>query len=264
LKSEIKKYYDEKALTYDAESELLYFRVYDTVTWRYTEPYVPKDSEAQVLDAAGGTGKWAIPIAKCGPKVVLVDASDEMLKVAKKKTIQQNLQGQVTVQKGDIRKLDFSDETFDMVFCDHALCFIREQKEAVKELVRVLKTNHPIIISGQNRYVLSLSLIQDIDFAFKVLSNEAQFLMGGSLKVYSLSPDGFRHLLEENGIEIEKIIGKGVTMPLIIPTRKYYTKDYTPEFLEKVLKIEFALCDKPDALALAGHLQAVGYKRAKN
>jgi len=149
-----------------------------------------------------------------------------------------------------------------MVFCDHALCFIREQKEAIRELVRVLKTNNPLIISGQNRYVLSLSLIQDTDFAFTVLSNEAQFSMRGLLKVYALSPDEFRLLLEENGVKIEKTIGKGVTMPLTMPAEEFYTKDYKPEFLEKVLKIEFALCDKPDALALAGHLQAVGYKRA--
>lgn len=258
---EIKKYYDEKASTYDADLELFYYKVYDTITWRYTEPYVPKNPEAQVLDAAGGTGKWTIPIAKCGPKVVLVDASDGMLEVARKKITKQNLQSRVIIRKGDIRRLDFPDETFDMVFCDHALCFIREQKEAIKELIRVLKTNHPLIISGQNRYVLSLSLVQDMDFAFKVLSNKAQFQLRGQLKVYPLSPVKFRRLLEENGIKIEKIIGKGVTMPLAIPYQKYYTKDYTPEFLEKVLKIELALCDKPDALALAGHFQAVGYKK---
>lgn len=258
----MKKYYNEKAPTYDPESELFYFRVYDTVTWRYTEPYVPKDSGAQVLDAAGGTGKWTILIAKCGPRVVLVDISDEMLEVARNKITQQSLQNRVTVQKGDVRRLNFPEETFDMVFCDHALCFIREQKEALRELVRVLKTNHPLIVSGQNRYVLALSLIQDMDFAFKILSNEAQFLMRGLLKVYPLAPDEFRRLLEENGVKIEKIIGKGVTMPLVIPTQRFYTKDYTPEFLEKVLKIEFTLCEKPDALALAGHLQAVGYKKA--
>jgi len=262
LTSEIKKYYNEKAPTYDAESELLYYRVYDTVTWRYTEPYVPKDPKAIVLDAAGGTGKWAIPIAKCGPKVVLLDISDEMLEVARQKIEQQGLQGRVTIEKGDTRKLDFADETFDMVFCDHALWLIQEQKETIKELVRVLKTDHPIILSGQNRYVLSLSLMVDADFAFKILSNEAQFLMRGLLKAYPVSPDEFRHLLERNGVKTEKIIGKGMTMPLALPREKYWTKDYTQEFLEKVLKIEFGLCDKPDALALAGHLQAIGYKRA--
>jgi len=262
LVSEVKKYYDEKAPTYDAQSELFYFRVYDAVTWRYTEPYVPKSSEAKVLDAAGGTGKWTIPIAECGSKVVLVDISDEMLDVARKKITEKGLQGRITIRKGDVRRLDFPDETFDMVFCDHALCFIKEQKEVIKELVRVLKTNHPLIISGQNRYVLALSLMGDMDFATKVLLNEIQFLMSGRLKVYALSPDEFKHLLKENRVEIEKIIGKGVTMPLIFPLQKPYPKDDAPEFLEKVLRIELALCDKPDALALAGHFQAVGYKKS--
>ena len=53
----VKDYYDEKAQTYDDYSKQLYFKVYDAVTWKITEPYVPRDSEARVLDAAGGTGK---------------------------------------------------------------------------------------------------------------------------------------------------------------------------------------------------------------
>jgi ubiquinone/menaquinone biosynthesis C-methylase UbiE len=261
LTSEVKKWYNEKAPTYDAQSELFYFRVYDAVTWRYTEPYVPKGSEAKVLDAAGGTGKWTIPIAKCGPRVVLVDNSDGMLDVARKKIAEQGLQGRITAIKGDIRKSDFPDETFDMVFCDHALCFIKEQREVIQELVRVLKTNYPLIISGQNRYVLALSLMHDLDFATKILLKKIQFLMGGQLKVYAQSPDEFRRLLRRNSVKIEKIIGKGVTMPLIFPLQRPFPKDDMPESLEKVLKIELALCERPDALSLAGHLQAIGYKK---
>lgn len=261
MTSEVKKWYDEKAPEYDTQSASFYFRVYDAVTWKYTEPYVPKNSKAKVLDAAGGTGKWTIPIAKCGPKVVLVDNSDGMLQVASRKIRKQGLQGRIIALKGDVRKLDFPDETFDMVFCDHALCFIREQRKVIKELVRVVKTNSPLIISGQNRYALALSLMQDIDLATKVLSNETQFLMGERLKVYTLSPDELRKLLEENAVRVEKIIGKGVTMPLIFPLQIPYPKDDAPEFFDKVLRIELALCEKPDALGLAGHLQAIAYKR---
>lgn len=79
------EYFNKRAPTYDADSELFYFRVYDTITWRYTEPYIPKNSDALILDAAGGTGKWSIPIARHGPKVILVDTSDKMLNVARKK-----------------------------------------------------------------------------------------------------------------------------------------------------------------------------------
>lgn len=262
MKSDVKKYYDEKSVSYDTDNELLYFKVYDAVTWKYTEPYVPKDSDALVLDAAGGTGKWSIPIAKCGPKVVLTDLSDGMLDVAREKIKEAGLEKRVDIRKGDVRELDFEDEAFDMVFIDHALCFIREQGQVVSELARVLKRNCPLVISGQNRYVLSLSLLQDnADLSLKVLRDEAQFEMRRLLKVYPLSPDQFRLLLEKNGVKVDKIIGKGVTMPMALPQERFWTKDYSKDFFDRVLKIELNFCERPDALALAGHLQAIGYKR---
>ena len=60
--------------------------------------------------------------------------------------------------------------------------------------------------------------------------------------MYALSPNEFMDLLLKNGIRIDKIIGKGITMPLVIPTKRYWTKKYSEKFLEKVLKIELDLC----------------------
>lgn len=48
----------------------LYFKVYDAVTWKYIAPYVPTDPDALVLDAGGGTGRWATRIADKGCRVV--------------------------------------------------------------------------------------------------------------------------------------------------------------------------------------------------
>ena len=261
--SAVEKHYNEKALTYDENSALFYFKVYDVITWRYTEPYIPTKPDAVVLDAGGGTGKWSIPIAKKGPRVVLVDISEDMLNVARRKIAEQRLQDRITTKKGDIRKLDYPDESFDMVFCDHTLCFIQDQDTLVRELIRILKRNRPIIISGQNRYVLSLSILKDnIDLATKILSGQEHFPMNPnrSVKVYALSPDEFINLLTENGIRINRIIGKGITMPLAITAKKYWTKKYDQKFLEKVLEIEMNLCERKDALSLAGHLQAIGYR----
>jgi len=258
---DVKKYYDEKAPTYDDYSRQLYFRVYDAVTWKITEPYIPKNPKALVLDAAGGTGKWSIPIAKCGPKVVLTDISDGMLNVAKSKIAKENLQDRIEVKKGDIRELDFENETFDLVFCDHALCFIKEQEKAVRELVRVLKKNHPLIISSQNRYVLSLLLVpENIDLAYAVLLNETHFIMRKALEVYTLSPDEFKQMLEKNGIRIEKIVGKIYTMPLALPIKKWSSERYSEKLVEKILNIEFNLINEPDTASLGAHIQAIGYK----
>ena len=53
---------------------MLYYKIYDAITWKYIEPYVPKDPDALVLDAGGGTGRWTIRMARKGCKVILVDS----------------------------------------------------------------------------------------------------------------------------------------------------------------------------------------------
>ncbi len=258
---EVKSYYDKKGSSYDEYSRQLWSKVYDAVTWNLVKHYVPNSSQALVLDAAGGTGNWSIPLAMCGPKVVLGDVSEGMLRVAKEKINREGLQERVEIRECDLHKLDFGENSFDLVFCEHALCFIKEQETVIKELVRVLKKGCPLIMSGQNRYVLSLSTVQDdVNYAFKVLSKETQFIMRNSLNVYALSPEEFRLLLEANGLAIEKLVGKLFTMPLALPSKQMTSEKYSSEFYNQILKIELELSGRPDAVALGGHFQAVGYK----
>ena len=258
----VKKYYDKKGPTYDDYSRQLWSKVYDTVTWKITEPYIPRNSRAVVFDAAGGTGKWTIPIAKCGPKVVLGDISKGMLNVAEEKIAKEGLGGRVEVKECDLRRLEFDDETFDLVFCEHALCFIKEQDEVVKELVRVLKKDHPIMVTGQNRYVMSVSLVsEDIDYAYRVLLKEKPFFMRNSLNVYTLSPEEFRQMLEKNGVRIEKIVGKLFTMPLGLSGQKMNAENYSKEFLDRIVQIELELTSRSDSISLGSHFQAIGFKQ---
>jgi ubiquinone/menaquinone biosynthesis C-methylase UbiE len=257
----VKKYYDDKGPTYDDYSRQLWSKIYDAVTWKITEPFVPRSSDAVVFDAAGGTGKWTIPIAKCGPRVVLGDISEGMLKVAKEKTIREGLQGRIEVKECDLRKLGFENEAFDLVLCEHALGFIKEQDRVIKELVRVLKRGCPIIVTGQNRYVMSISLVsEDVDYAYDVLSKEKPFFMRNSLNVYTLTPEEFRIMLESNGVRVKKMVGKLFTIPLGLSGQNHITEDYTQELLDKIIRIELELSGKPDSMCLGSHLQAIGFK----
>lgn len=258
----VQGYYDESAGAYDSQQRLLYFKVYDSITWKFTEPHIPRERTAVVLDAAGGTGKWSIPIANKGPRVVLLDLSSGMLDVARKKIADQGLSSRIDARHGDVTNLDFQNETFDLVFCDHALGFFGDAARAIAELVRVLKRGSPIVISAQNRYPLSLSLFaKDLGAGTRVLEGKEPFLMRGRVPVHTLFPEEFRDLLERSGIRISKLIGKGITLtPLVLPMEKFYTDSYDQEFSEKIMKVELDLCERVDALPLAGHIQAVGYK----
>jgi len=261
-------YYNDQSKTYDAQFDTLYFRVYDAITWKYLEPYVPTNPKALVLDAAGGTGRWSIPMSEKGCKVVLVDTSEGMLNIARKKIAEAGLEDNVIIRKGDITKLDYPAETFDLILCEHALFVFPNPEIVIKELARVLKRNCPLIISAQNKYVMALSYVpEEFDKSKDLLSNRYSFKLKSKNKpwhrgitVHLVTPNEFKKLLEENGLRVEKIIGKCVTMPLRIAPEVYFKADYSRELFDKVLSIEMAFCEKPDALGLAGHLQATAFK----
>jgi len=67
-------------------------------------------------------------------------------------------------------------------------------------------------------------------------------------------------MLQEAGFQVEKIIGKVVTMPLRIRKETYTRSDYPQDLHEKILEFELAMCERPDALGLAGHFQAIARK----
>jgi ubiquinone/menaquinone biosynthesis C-methylase UbiE len=265
----VERYYDEKSKTYDAQFDTLYSKVYDAITWRYLEPYVPTSPNALVLDAAGGTGKWSIPMSKKGCKTVLMDVSEGMLRIAQKKITDAGLEGRITLRKGDITKLNYPDEAFDLVLCEHALFVFPDPEAVIKELVRVLKRNCPLIISAQNKYVMALSFVpKELNECLDLLSDRYFFTLGlkseqgdqVEVNVHLTVPAELEKFLVKSGLRIEKIVGKCVTMPLRIGPDVYLKKDYSYDLFNKLLQVELSLCEKPDALGLAGHMQAIAFK----
>ncbi len=267
-KDGVESYYDTKSKTYDEIFNTLYYRVYDAITWKYLGPYVPTSPDSIVLDAGGGTGRWSIRMAREGCKVVLMDTSEEMLKVGAAKVTKEGLQQRITVERGDITKTGYPDETFDMILCEHTLFLFEEPEILILELKRILKKNARLIISVHNRYVQSLMSLPErpdsntIDTGISILLRKKYGTMNklGKIRIHTWTPNEFQRMLEKNGLHVEKIIGKGFTMPLRISKETQEKKEYPEDLLSKILQFELILCDKPDALALAGHLQAIAHK----
>jgi len=265
---EIEAYYTEKSKKYDESFSMLYFRVFDAITWRYLEPYLPVNPVALVLDAGGGTGRWTIRMAKKARKVVLMDISEGMLKVAADRIKREHLEDNVVIKRGDIARTGYADQTFDLIFCEHALFLFKEPDILLDELARILKRKATLIISAHNRYVTSLARLperpesKDLEKALMLLSERKHQFMtqDNKVKVFTWTPDEFRSMLEGHGFHIEKIIGKGITMPLRISNELFTRKKYSEDLFNSILQFELALCDKPDALALAGHMQAIAHK----
>ena len=81
----LRKRWDEHAKRYDRWYETFEGAVEHHVEWELLKEYLPRDSDAKILDAAGGTGRITVPLAKMGYSITLCDISPGMLAVARRK-----------------------------------------------------------------------------------------------------------------------------------------------------------------------------------
>lgn len=188
-----------------------------------------------------------------------------MLEIAHRKVEDAGLQDRITIQRGDISNTDYSSETFDMILCEHTLFLFRNPDSLIRELGRILKKGAKLVISVHNLYAQSVCTLAEkpslsnVQKALDILHRKKYTTMTkeGGINVHTWTPDEFRAMLEKNGFVIEKIIGKGVTMPLRISKDLFMQKEYPEDLYDSILQLELALCERQDALALAGILQAI-------
>ena len=98
-----------------------------------------------VLDAATGTGRYAICLAEQGKQVSAVDDSEKMLAVARKKAFARQLS--IDFRQENICTLSFEDSSFDLVICALVLSHIKNLNLPCRELVRVLRRGGHLVIS---------------------------------------------------------------------------------------------------------------------
>lgn len=92
----------------------------------------------RILDVGTGTGRAAIALARRGAVVTGVDASSEMLRVARTRARDEGLS--IEFQEGDAHRLAFPDRTFDRTVCLRLLMHVPDWRKAIAELCRVTRS----------------------------------------------------------------------------------------------------------------------------
>ena len=92
-------------------------------------------SGRRVLDMATGTGRAALALARRGARVTGVDASAEMLSVARTRAADAGLA--IEFAEGDAHALAYPDSAFDAVVCLRMLMHVPDWRKALSELCRV-------------------------------------------------------------------------------------------------------------------------------
>jgi SAM-dependent methyltransferase len=92
-------------------------------------------SQQRILDLGTGTGRAALALAKRGAHVTGIDASTEMLSVAKRRAAESSVS--IDFAQGDAHALAFPDRSFDSVVCLRLLMHVPDWRRCLSELCRV-------------------------------------------------------------------------------------------------------------------------------
>jgi ubiquinone/menaquinone biosynthesis C-methylase UbiE len=90
-----------------------------------------------ILDVGTGTGRAALLLARGGANVTAVDASNEMLAIARRRATEEGAPVRFLV--GDAHALDFPDRSFDAVVSLRVIMHTPQWQQCIAELCRVAK-----------------------------------------------------------------------------------------------------------------------------
>lgn len=119
-----------------------------------------------LLDIGCGTGNFSFKLINLGASVVGIDASQEMLKIARKKALQYKTD--IEFKEMNALNLNFLDNSFDGVLSMATIEFIVDYPRMISEMFRVCKKGGFILVGTINRESDWGALYQKTEYKEKV------------------------------------------------------------------------------------------------
>lgn len=250
----IREMWDKRAERYDKWYKTFEGAVEHYVDWELLRKYLPEDRDAKILDAAGGTGRITLPLAKMGFSVTLCDISTEMLDVARQKMIREGVSDKVKISECDVCNLPFPDESFDFVICwDGAI-------EAAKELIRVTKQGGKISIYLMNKWGAAIdNFYKDSDYTLTLIESTPSYFYHDEEKHRAVSAEEARNLFGTEGIRVIDIYAVcGWMNVLPIPEKILESHDWDEKFFRQTTEMVLKLSKEPSVSGMSRHLVLYG------
>ena len=112
----------------------------------------------RVLEVGCGLGANAMHFAEAGAEVTAIDLSDTSVECSRRLFGYRELNG--VIKQGNAERLEFPDDSFDMVCSLGVLMLVPDMNAAVNEIYRVLKPGGEIMIMLYNRWSWYWALVQ--------------------------------------------------------------------------------------------------------
>jgi len=274
------RYFSNKAESYDEVDKQPYWVLSDAVLWSLLrrlvlDEFLRANRRVRLLDAGGGTARWTLRTLNYLPtcEALVLDLSEDMLRVAKRKIVAQGFEHRAQILCGDVEALpEVLQDEYDLVYNLHGvLGFVVDPAQTVRELAKVVGTGGWLVSVVPNKYhALYFSI------ATKRLEQIDEIVEKGLVKftddvppMHVFTPVLLRKLYLEAGIGEPMVFGFPIS---IYPGKEETTiRDSSKAVMDilsdmqtfrKILELEEEICLDQDAACRGNNLLCIGQRRS--
>ncbi|MEH1102053.1 methyltransferase domain-containing protein [Micromonospora sp. CPCC 205561] len=177
------------------------------------------DAALTVLDVGGGTGGFAVPLARAGHRVTVVDASPDALAALTRRAAEAGVAGRVRAVQGDGDALAGLVEpgSADLVLCHAVLEVVDDPEAVVAALAATLRPGGAasVLVAGRAAAVLGRAMNGHLDVAAALAAEPAGSAGARDTLRRRYDADGAAALLGAAGLVVEEIHGVRVLADLL-------------------------------------------------
>lgn len=225
---------------------------------------------AIILDVTGGTGTYALWLSKERYEVHFTDIVPLHVELARQASLQQPDTPFATIEVGDARKLNFSNEFADSILLFGLMYHLISREDriaALREVRRVLRKNGCIFISAISRYAstfegLRRGFFKDPEFV-KIAQRDrtdGQHRNPGNHPNYFMTtffhhPNELQKEIKEAGLtHLKTLAVEGIASCSIHNFNELWND---PDCRERMLQAIKSLEEEPSLLGISDHLIAI-------
>ncbi|MFI1967742.1 SAM-dependent methyltransferase [Streptomyces cinnamoneus] len=211
----------------------------------------------EVLDTGGGSGKFAVPLARLGHRVTVVDPSPNALFALERRAAEAGVADLVRGVQGDAHGLfDVVErDGYDLVLCHGVLEYVEDPAESVRNAVAALRPSGTLslLAAGLGGAVLARALAGHFTEARQALADPAGQWGAGDPLTRRFTAEQLSGLVTDAGLAVTAVHGVRVFADLVPGV----LVDAEPGAIDALLRLEAAAAEVPAFHSVATQLHVL-------